>query len=162
MRIGVVSDTHNNMKNVRRIVELFNDAGVERVVHTGDITQPKVIHEFSALKVPLVGVFGNNDQGELPFLEQAVRQYGFHFVQPPLALEWAGKRIVVVHSPEELSDVDETDFDVVLHGHTHRETIEYYEERLTFNPGESAGMIEGANAIGILDLVAISAEVVRF
>ena len=39
MRIGVVSDTHNNLKNVRRIVELFNAAAVDRVIHTGDITQ---------------------------------------------------------------------------------------------------------------------------
>ncbi len=41
MRIGVVSDTHNHLANVGRIVELFNEAGVERVVHTGDITQAK-------------------------------------------------------------------------------------------------------------------------
>ena len=43
MRIGVVSDTHNNLKNVRRIVELFNAAAVDRVIHTGDITQAKTI-----------------------------------------------------------------------------------------------------------------------
>ena len=38
MRIGVVSDTHNNIKNVGKIVELFNASGVDRVIHTGDIT----------------------------------------------------------------------------------------------------------------------------
>ena len=43
MKIGIVSDTHNNLKNVARIVELFNDAKVERVIHTGDITQAKTI-----------------------------------------------------------------------------------------------------------------------
>lgn len=162
MKIGVVSDTHNNLKNVRRIVELFNDAGVERVVHTGDITQPKTIDVFSGLKMPLYGVYGNNDQGELPHLEATAKMHGFHFVQPPLPLEWAGRRIVVVHSPEELAGVDESSFDVVLHGHTHRQTIEFVEERLTFNPGECAGMMEGANAVGILDLVAFSAEILRF
>ena len=162
MKIGVVSDTHNNLKNVRRIVELFNDAGVERVIHTGDITQPKVIAEFSSLEAPLYGVFGNNDQGELSALEPMVRKHGFHFVQPPLALVWAERRIVVVHSPEELAMVDEKDFDVVLHGHTHRLTIEYDNARLTFNPGESAGMMAGANAIGILDLVELSPHIISF
>ena len=43
MKIGVVSDTHNNLKNVGRIVELFNEAEVERVIHTGDITQAKTL-----------------------------------------------------------------------------------------------------------------------
>ena len=41
MKVGVVSDTHNNLKNCNKIVELFNEAGVDRVIHTGDITQAK-------------------------------------------------------------------------------------------------------------------------
>ena len=43
MRIGVISDTHNHLPNTRRIVELLNEARVERVVHTGDITQVKTL-----------------------------------------------------------------------------------------------------------------------
>jgi putative phosphoesterase len=62
MRIGVVSDTHNNLRNVRRIVELFNAARVERVIHTGDITQAKTLEIFAHLDAPLFGVYGNNDQ----------------------------------------------------------------------------------------------------
>ncbi len=49
-RIGVVSDTHNNLANVARIVELFNAAGVDRVVHTGDITQAKTRVPFAAMR----------------------------------------------------------------------------------------------------------------
>ena len=49
MRIGVVSDTHNQLRNVERIVELFNAAGVSRVVHTGDITQAKTLKAISPL-----------------------------------------------------------------------------------------------------------------
>lgn len=162
MRIGVVSDTHNNLKNVRRIVELFNDANVACVVHTGDITQAKTIDAFAGLNTPLFGVFGNNDQGELHELEATVRKHGFHFVQPPLALTWAERRIVVVHDPEELAMIAEDEFDVILHGHTHRQIIEYREDRLTFNPGESAGIMEGSNAIGVLDLVDLRAEIICF
>lgn len=162
MRIGVVSDTHNNLRNVRRIVEIFNDAGVERVIHTGDITQPKTIEAFSGLSVPLFGVFGNNDQGELHVLEPMIAELGFHFVQPPLPLDWAGRRIVVVHDPLELAAIDPNGFDLILHGHTHRQTIEFEASRLTFNPGESAGMMEGANSIGIVDLVALQPEILRF
>ena len=62
MRIGVVSDTHNNLKNVGKIVELFNAAAVERVIHTGDITQAKTIEVFAHLDAPMYGVFGNNDE----------------------------------------------------------------------------------------------------
>ncbi|XOV88450.1 MAG: metallophosphoesterase [Pseudomonadota bacterium] len=162
MRIGVVSDTHNNLKNVRRIVELFNETGVERVIHTGDITQAKTVQAFAALQAPLYGVFGNNDQGELVELHEAAGDLGFHFVQPPLPLTWAGRRIVVVHDPLELEMVQLHDYDLVLHGHTHRLTIEFAGQRLTFNPGESAGMMTGYNAVGIVDLVALQPEILNF
>ena len=62
MRIGIVSDTHNNLKNVRKIVDLFNNAGVDRVIHTGDVTQAKTLAVLADLEAPLFGVFGNNDQ----------------------------------------------------------------------------------------------------
>lgn len=162
MRIGVVSDTHNNLKNVRRIVELFNDAGVERVIHTGDITQPKTIEMFSSLEAPMWGVFGNNDQGELSSLDTVVRDLGFDFVQPPLPLEWANRRIVVVHDPLELSMVEPSEFDLVLHGHTHLFRHEDAGTHVIFNPGECAGMMAGANAIGVVDLAQMKPEIIRF
>ena len=56
MRIGVVSDTHNHLANVARIVELLNRAGVDHVVHTGDITQPKTLDVLARLVAPLTGV----------------------------------------------------------------------------------------------------------
>ena len=52
MRIGVMSDTHNHLANVARIVELLNHAGIERVVHTGDITQPKTLEVLARLRAP--------------------------------------------------------------------------------------------------------------
>jgi putative phosphoesterase len=161
MRIGVVSDTHNNLKNCRRIVELFNDSKVDRVIHTGDITQAKTIEIFAHLDAPMWGVFGNNDQ-ERDTLVDAIDQFGFEFIDPPLALHWAEKRIVVVHDPLELAMVDPADYDVILHGHTHRKTIEFEEDRLTFNPGECAGHMVGYNAIGVLDLINLDTEIINF
>ena len=64
MRIGVVSDTHNNLPNVARIVELLREARVERVVHTGDVTQPKTLLALASVGVPILGVYGNNDERE--------------------------------------------------------------------------------------------------
>ena len=75
MRIGVVSDTHNNLKNVRKIVELFNAEGVDRVIHTGDISQAKTLDVLAGLDAPLFGVFGNNDQ-EREALAQAIERHG--------------------------------------------------------------------------------------
>ena len=67
MLIGVVSDTHNNLKNIELIIDLFNDEDVSLVVHTGDIANAKSLDKFSRLKCSLVGVYGNNDRNFLPF-----------------------------------------------------------------------------------------------
>ena len=87
---------------------------------------------------------------------------GFHFIQPPLTLEWSGRRIVVVHDPLELEAVETSQFDVILHGHTHRRRIEVNSRSLIFTPGECAGMMKGSNAIGVLDLVALRPEILNF
>ena len=94
MRIGVVSDTHNHLRNVSRIVELFNTAGVERVVHTGDITQAKTLAMFGALEARLVGVFGNNDV-EREALEATAAQLDIRLEEPPLSLDWDERRLLV-------------------------------------------------------------------
>lgn len=161
MRIGVVSDTHNHVWNVARIVELLNQAEVDRVVHTGDITQAKTLDVFSQLDAPLVGVYGNNDL-ERDSLEAAASRYGMHFVDPPLELSWAGRRMVVVHDPRDFEQALLPEHDLALHGHTHLRCEERRGETLIFNPGECAGHMQGSNAIGIVDLVALEPELLRF
>ena len=49
MLVGVVSDTHNNIKNIKKIIHLFNEAQVELVIHTGDISKAETLRIFSAL-----------------------------------------------------------------------------------------------------------------
>ena len=65
MTLGVVSDTHNRIINVEKIIDIFNDNNVTSVIHTGDITQGKTLQLFSRLNCPLIGVYGNNDLKEL-------------------------------------------------------------------------------------------------
>ena len=82
MRVGIVSDTHNNIKNVKKVIELFNNSKVEKVIHTGDITQPKVLTQFKDLQAPLYGVFGNNDQDRAS-LDQEIKARGSFLKDTP-------------------------------------------------------------------------------
>ena len=161
MRVGVVSDTHNNLANCRQIVRLFNEAAVDCVIHTGDVTQAKTIHVFSDLEMPMIGVFGNNDL-ERETLEVAISEAGFVFFEPPHTMELAERSICIVHDPLEFPIGYESQFDVSLHGHTHRFHHFQSDNHLAFNPGECAGMMKGLNAIGIIDLMALKAEVLKF
>lgn len=160
MRIGVVSDTHNQLRNVARIVALLNAAGVARVVHTGDITQARTLRVLGGLDAPLHGVYGNNDEREE--LGPAAASLGFALHEGRLELHWAERRIVVVHDPRDLEGLVLGAGDVALHGHTHRRVIEERSGALVFNPGECAGHLPGHNAVGVLDLGTLRPEILSF
>jgi hypothetical protein len=161
MRIGVVSDTHNHLRNVRRIVDLFNAAAVDRVVHTGDITHAGTLALFAGLEAELVGVFGNNDL-ERSALAETAERHGLRLAEPPLSLTWDERRVLVLHDPHFLRDDQLDAHDVVLHGHTHRPVHERRSGALVFNPGECAGWLPGRNTVGVLELASLEVEWLRF
>ena len=153
MLIGVVSDTHNNLKNIKTIISIFNNENVELVIHTGDITNAGALAEFSNLNCEFLGVYGNNDRNEKG-LKEIVKELSFQFRDPPLFIKKAGKKIGIFHEPDIISSTVEMNksLDLILHGHTHRYREELINETLYFNPGESAGFLKGKNAIGIVNL----------
>lgn len=163
MIIGVVSDTHNNYKNINKIVSIFNNLSVEMVVHTGDITNIRALDHFKHLNCRLVGVFGNNDRFEKG-LEETALQNNFDFKQPPSLISRNNRNIAIFHEPDSIDEflVDNKDVDIVLHGHTHRYRKEILNQTLVFNPGESAGMVEGKNSIGLVDLKNLNIERIFF
>tara|TARA_E500000331_G_C16894315_1_gene556122 strand:- start:136 stop:627 length:492 start_codon:yes stop_codon:yes gene_type:complete len=163
MLIGVVSDTHNNLKNINLLISVFNDKSVDLVVHTGDISKASTLNEFSKLNSKLIGVYGNNDQNE-PGLEEVAIKNGFLFKQPPFKISEENRNIVIFHEPDFIDEFlnKNTDIDIVLHGHTHRYREENINKTLIFNPGESAGMLQGKNAVGIINLKNFSVERIFF
>ena len=123
MKIGVISDTHNHFDP--RIPGLF--AGVDHILHGGDIGLPWVILELEHI-APVTAVLGNNDAGlnfkETEVLELAGRKFLVH-------------HIVDVHQPAEnlRRRIVKENPDVVVFGHSHRPHSEAVSRTLYFNPG---------------------------
>jgi len=51
---------------------------------------------------------------------------------------------------------------MIIHGHTHRYRNEKIDGIAFFNPGESAGIFEGKNSIGIVDTEDLRTERIFF
>ena len=103
MKIGVVSDTHNNLKNIEAIINLFNDEKVSLVIHTGDISNANSLEKFSELKCELIGVYGNNDRNELGIKEVALKN-NFNFQEPPRKLNLNHREIAIFHEPDNIEE----------------------------------------------------------
>ncbi|SNZ12405.1 hypothetical protein SAMN06269185_1701 [Natronoarchaeum philippinense] len=137
MLIGVISDTHDNVAAVDRAVEIFEDAGVDAVVHCGDVIAPPVVPHFDGLEVH--AVLGNND-GELDGLESAFRQLGngsaLHgrFAE----LEFDGTQFAVLHG-EDTAEVEghaqSGEYDYVCYGHHHVAEERAVDGTTVLNPG---------------------------
>lgn len=163
MQIGVVSDTHNNLKNIEKIISLFNKEDLSYVIHTGDITNSNSFEKFSRLNSKLIGVYGNNDRNEVD-LQEIANKHNFLFQEPPCRINLYDKNIAIFHEPDLIDSflLNNLNIDIVFHGHTHRYRHEIVNETLIFNPGESAGMMEGYNSVGIVDLKKLTIERIFF
>ena len=120
MRVGVISDTHGVVPAT--IDEVF--AGVDRIIHAGDIGRDSVLVKLEAI-APVVAVHGNMDSGDLQWRYPDVAN-----------VRLAGHRVLVGHILERLlaAGVPEG-VDVVITGHTHCARVERVDGVLYVNPG---------------------------
>ena len=56
MKIGLISDTHDNIQNIQNAIISFNDKHVRVVIHAGNMVSPERVKVFDGMKV-----LGNND-----------------------------------------------------------------------------------------------------
>lgn len=162
MLIGITGDTHNNLRNISKICEIFNQLEPSLVFHTGDITLPKALKTFSNLKMPLVGVFGNNDLEEKNGLLKVSKKHKFKFYDEPYFFKKDNFKIAILHHPDLINEEMTNDMDFIFHGHTHRYRSEIINNALVFNPGECAGFIKGKNNIGFVDTKKKESKIISF
>lgn len=157
MKLGIMSDSHDNIPNVKLAVELFNKHGVDLVVHAGDFIAPFAIDSLAELDCRVVGVFGNND-GERIVLAKKFELIGE--VHPNLASATLGeKNIAVMHFPELAIPIAKSgDYDIVVYGHTHKIDIQK-EKSLLLNPGETGGWTTGKATVAIVEIDSLDATI---
>ena len=85
MRIGVISDTHNYFDP--QIPKLL--AGVEHILHAGDIGLPSILVELQEI-APVTAVWGNTDDPGFHYqltqtVELASRRFFLHHIVNPHA-----------------------------------------------------------------------------
>ena len=159
MKIGILSDTHDNLNAIAKAVDFFNQEHVAQVLHAGDIISPFTFNEFKRLKMPLWAVYGNND-GEKLLLKEKIKGIGEIYEQF-FVKEWEGKKIVVMHEPKFIDSLKNSgEYDLIVYGHTHKVDIQKG-KALVFNPGECGGWITGKSTVGILDLGTLEVKLVE-
>lgn len=160
MKIGVLSDTHDNVPRIQAAVSRFRQAGVELVLHGGDFIAPFALNPLEGLSGKVIGVWGNND-GERLGLTKRAAAIGMEIHLPPYPLEAGGRRILLMHEPHLIDPLAQAGaFDLLIYGHTHNLEVRRVGKTLILNPGEVGGWVTGKSTIAIVDLTTMQEEIV--
>lgn len=141
MKIAIISDTHGNVTNFKKVVNWLNKENIKIILHCGDIGDPESLKESLAeFGGDFLGVLGNMD-----------RDYKFEigkYQQLPKIKVFEGmgeaeinkKKIGFIHDPKAAKTMAESGrYNIVFYGHTHKPWEEKVGECRLANPGEAAG-----------------------
>lgn len=152
MRIGIISDTHDNLRNLETALRELQDQGITTVLHCGDLSGPAIVDALSAFDVWIAR--GNVDHH--PELEQAVAEsLGKGRLAERHELTLKGHSALLVHGHREgelRRQISAGEYAYVFHGHTHRRRDEYIGSTRVINPGALGGMRWQQRSFCILDL----------
>lgn len=159
MRLGILSDTHDELARTRVAVQILRDEGAAALIHCGDLTSPPVVEAMAVL--PCWFVFGNHDADTVPALRLAAAEFG------PICLGWGGVvelggRLIGVTHGHMTTDVrrvlaDQPEFMMSGHSHLSSDTMVGSVRRI--NPGALHRADE--YTVTVLDLTTGRLQVLR-
>ncbi len=151
--VGLISDTHDNQKAVEEALKVFSKKNVKLILHAGDWIAPFTLMRLAKAKIPIVGVFGNND-GEKRFLREVAMKNNVKLEEEIATIEYDGLRIALTHGTNNVileALAKSGMFDVVVFGHTHKRDLRNLNKTLLINPGEACGYLTGEASVATFD-----------
>lgn len=153
MKIGVLSDTHDNLFNLVSALEAFRNQRIETVIHCGDLTDFNLLSHFSDFR--LIYTIGNMDQATGTIIKRVEQMREDNFAGLVFQGKLDGISIAATHSHIEgkvMQLVRENRNQWIFHGHTHTKRDEIIRGVRIVNPGNLGGLTRGAHSFCIVDL----------
>ncbi len=141
MKIAIISDTHDNITNLKKALSLIKKEEIKTILHCGDVASLNTLKEvFKDFKGQVYIVLGNmdyiskEDNQKLPENIEILGEIG--------EVKIDKKNIAFCHFPEKAKSLLKTKkYDIVFYGHTHKPWEEEIDKIKLVNPGNLAGII---------------------
>ena len=157
MKVGLISDTHNHLRESRRALDLLVARGARHLVHCGDVGED-VVALLSAVcqehGIRAHVAVGNCDRAHLedaPFLASPA---GIERAEAP-EFVLAGKRCLALHGDNETrlaAALAAGTYDYVFTGHSHAPADQRVGNTRRLNPGSPVRPRRGPPTVALLDL----------
>jgi putative phosphoesterase len=139
MKIGVISDTHDDIAACQKLVKILNREKLELVLHLGDWASPSCPDFFKDLKFPIKSIWGNNE-GDIDrfWRKKEKKKWKIEFLGEVAELKLGGLNLVLYHGTSKVVTralIKSGEYDLVLTGHTHVPVVEKQGKTIHVNPG---------------------------
>lgn len=159
MLVAVMSDSHDNIWNLRKAVEIVKDRQAGLLIHCGDFIAPFMLKELDQAGIPVHGVFGNNDGDQYTLTRMSLSilsNITLHGLSGQVDAE--GFKIGFTHYAEMGQGlVAAGNCQLVCFGHSHVHEIRPAGPVTLLNPGEIMGK-EGSPGFCFVDTVTAGVE----
>ena len=142
MLIGVMSDIHDHLGNLRRVIDCFQKRSIDTVLFLGDFCSPIPARAMSDYAGRIHCVFGNGDGDRFALARLAaepgssLRLHGEH-----AELDIDSRRLALTHYPLYGQALARTgDYAAVFSGHTHAAAVQNFGAGVWANPGDIPGL----------------------
>lgn len=141
MIVAVMSDSHDNIWNLRKALDVIKSENAGMIIHCGDLVAPFMAKELEEVGIPVHGVFGNNDGDQYlltKFSLTTLTNITFHGLVGQV--DTGGFKIAFTHEnvvAQGLASGD--DFKMVCFGHSHEYYLKKIGTTILLNPGEIMG-----------------------
>ena len=163
MKIGVISDIHENFHNLLLALQKMKESGVAQILCLGDLMNDGVAKILSIADTPVFMIWGNND-GDKVMLTKTTLNAGSNLSVSNNCydfLEYDGRKIFITHYENLAYPMAKSGlYDAVFCGHTHIHKKEREGNCLVVNPGEISAQKTGKATLAIYDTKINDAEII--
>lgn len=166
MRLGILSDIHDNLWNLGPALAYLN-GNADVLLCCGDLCSPFVMDELRKFSGPVHVIFGNNDADLFRITRKSDSRLQVHgeFIE----LELDGRRVAANHFDYIARPIARSgEYDLVCFGHNHRISLERFGRTVAINPGPVMGAAFGpggwenvAATFAICDMAAMDLRAFR-
>lgn len=141
MILAVMSDSHDNIWNMRKALGLLTERGAEMIVHCGDFVAPFMLREMAQAGLPVHGVFGNNDGDRHLLTRLSLTELtGVTLYDPFGELDVNGFTVGFSHYEAMARGLAASGrFNLCCYGHSHGHAEDRQGGVMLLNPGEIMG-----------------------
>ena len=159
MIIAVMSDSHDNIWNLRKALTIIKKQNAKMIIHCGDFIAPFMLMELDQSGIPVHGVFGNNDGDKYLLTKLSLTSLTNITLYDPVGfVDIGGFKIGFTHQGivgEGLAAGG--NFNIVCFGHSHEYFFKKIDRTILLNPGEIMGK-EGHPSFCLVDTGTVKVE----